>query len=348
MAYRKNQEDDGYRTFRAEVRGGTFRRMYCFFGEEDYLRESYRKELRKKLVAGPAEDFNFHRFTEENWDLNALSEAVEAIPMMSEASLVEIVDVDPFKLPEDQRTRLAEILSGLPDYVTVLFVLYAPDWKPDKRMTKLWNVLKGALLVEFRRQPENELSGWVRRHLAAEEKTMSDELIRYLIAITGSSMTSLDQEIRKLSSYTDQRNITKNDVDAVVIPVLDARVSDITGDIGERDFDGALRKLRDLLAQDTEPIYLNGAIGRQLRQLYAARVLYDHGKGPYALKELCGVWNDRGCQSLYQQAKRFTRQQLRRGIQLAAQADYAMKTGGGDREELVETLVLRLAGEMTA
>ena len=347
MAYRKNQENDGYRVFRSELRAGTFRRMYMFCGEEDYLRENYRRELRKHLVSGPAEDFNYHRFTEENWDLEALSEAVEAIPMMSEASLVEIVDVDPFKRNEEERTRIGEILSELPEYVTVLFVFYAPDWKPDKRMTKLWGVLKDALLVSFDRQPEAVLTDWVRRHLAAENKTMPDDLIRHLIAITGASMTSLDQEIKKLASYTDQHRITKHDVDTVVIPVLDARVSDITADIGNRDFDGALRKLRDLLRQDTEPIYLNGAIGRQLRQLYAAKVLSEHGKGSYSLRDLCGVWNDRACQTLFRQAGRFTREQLRQAILLSARADYAMKTSGGGREEVMEDLVLQLAKEMT-
>ena len=201
MAYKKQQDSDGYQTLRKELKEGVFRRLYLFYGQEDYLREFYRKELRKKLVSGPAEDFNYHRYTEENWDLEALSEAVEAIPMMSEASLVEIVDVDPFKRNEEERTRIGEILSELPEYVTVLFVFYAPDWKPDKRMTKLWGVLKDALLVSFDRQPETVLVDWVRRHLAAEGKTMADDLIRYLITITGGYMSGLNQEILKLSSY---------------------------------------------------------------------------------------------------------------------------------------------------
>lgn len=85
---------------------------YAFYGEESYLLENYRKQMKKKLVFGPAEDFNYHRFNEENWNIEAVSEAVEAIPMMSEYSLVELVDIDLFSKGEPERTQLMEMFES--------------------------------------------------------------------------------------------------------------------------------------------------------------------------------------------------------------------------------------------
>ena len=339
---------EGLEPLKADLRSGQFRRMYVFFGAEDYLLSYYRRQLRKKLVDGPAEDFNLHRFNEESWDIAAVSEAVEAIPMMSETSLVEILDVDPFARPESERSVLAELFENLPEYCTILWVFDALDWKPDKRMKKLWEPMdRAALQVEFPRQTEAQLVPWVRRHLMAGKKDMPDNLIRYLILQTGGSMTILSAELQKLLSYSDQPTLTKNDVDAVVIPVMEAAIFDITRTIGRRDFDGALGKLRDLIREDTDPIAINAVIGRQMRQLYGAKVLAEHGKGPGELARICGTW-DSAARELYSQARDMKKQTLKEAMLLSARTDQAMKTGGGDNRELLENMVLRIARSMGA
>ena len=345
MARQKRSDNEGYDLLRRELKEGVFRPLYIFYGEEDYLRENYRKQLRTKTVSGPAEDFNYHRFTEENWDIAAFSEAMEAIPMMSERSLVEVVDVDPFSRPEGERQQLAELFAALPEYCTVLYVYDTAAWKPDKRMKKLWSALEAAALqVEFPRQSEGQLVPWVRRHLHAGQKVMADDLIRYLILLTGGSMTTLAAELQKLISYTDQPEITRNDVDAVVIPVMEAVIFDITRDIGRKDFDGALGKLRDLLRQDVEPIAVNAVIGRQLRQLYGAALLTKQGRSYYDLASLYGI-RDFAAREVYGQARGFSLPMLKKAMLLSARTDYAMKTSSGDAGALLEMLVLHLAEE---
>ena len=340
---KQKSNTEGYLTLKTDLKTGEYHRMYVFYGEEDYLRENYRRQLREKLVAGPAEDFNYHRFTEEEWDVDSFSEAVESIPMMSEYSLVEVVDVDPFSRPESERQKLAALFESLPEYCVILYVYDVLEWKPDKRMKKLWEPMdKAALAVEFARQEERQLLRWMQRHLAAGQKSMPEELARYLILQTGGSMTILAAELQKLIYYTDQQVITKNDVDAVVIPVMEAAVFDITREIGRKNFDSALQKLRDLLRQDVEPIVINGVIGRHLRQLYSAKVLSDSGKGPFELERLYGI-RDFAAREIYNQARGFKKPVLKQAMLESARTDYAMKTSGGDSSEMLELMVLRLA-----
>ena len=346
MAKRKYSDgNESYDSFKAELRANQLRPAYVFFGEEKYLLQNYRNQIRKKLVAGPAEDFNYHRFNDENWDVEAFADAVDAIPMMSEKSLVEIIDVNLFdsQMSETDRQRLISVFSSLPEYCTTILVYDTLPWKPDKRMKKLWEAVSGAAKeVEFQRQPESQLIPWIMRHMAACQKSISPDLCRYLILQTGGLMTALAVEIDKIATYTDQPAITRHDIDAVVIPVMEAEIYHITDAVRVRDFDQALQKVRSLLLQEFEPIVLNAAIGRQLRQLYAAKTLSEHGKGPYDLMQLCGI-KDTAAQRLYNQASGFKKDVLKQGIRLSADTDYAMKTSGGDSGVLLEMMLLRLA-----
>ncbi len=339
------KKSSSYQQFKAVLQSGSFGRMYILHGDEPFLVESCRRELRKKLIPSPTEDFNYHRFTQENWSLDAFSEAIEALPMMSEHSLVEVLDIDFFSFSEHDRTQMAEIFSDLPSYCTVLFLYDTVEWKPDKRMKKLYGAMESVCSVfALNKQSEQVLIPWIRKQLSRDGKTISDELCRHLILQTGGAMTSLSTELQKLSLYTDQPEIRKSDIDDVVIPVLEAAIFDITKDIGAKNFDRALARLSNLLQQNTEPIAINAVIGRQFRQMYAAKLLSAQGKGAYDLCMLYGI-RDFAAREIFGQAQGYKKEQLKAGMQFSAETDLAMKTSIADSEALLRDMLLEL-GQM--
>ena len=112
--------------------------------------------------------------------------------MIAEHTLVQVDDIDLFKLGEADRTKMTEILSDIPDYCTVIFTYLTVSWKPDKRLKKLWEAVdKNANVVEFAKQDQRDLVAWITRHFAARSKRISNDLCVYLIDITGGTMTSL-------------------------------------------------------------------------------------------------------------------------------------------------------------
>ena len=133
----KKQSGDGLARLKADLKAQTFQRLYIFHGEERYLLEHYLGLLRKKLLDGPAQDFNFHRFPQGSVELQALTDAVESVPMMAEHTLVEIDDWDLSKLTESGREALTAILSDIPDYCTMVLVYDTVAFKVDGRYKKL-------------------------------------------------------------------------------------------------------------------------------------------------------------------------------------------------------------------
>ena len=196
---KKTDAGAAFRDFKAALRQKQPHHLYIFHGEEDYLRTYYLAALKKLLLDGPAEDFNLHRFDAQTWDIGSFSDAIDAIPIMAEASFIQVDDVDIYQLPAEDREQLAQLLGDVPDYCYIVFLYDTVPWKPDRRQRKFHAAIEqNAQIVAFERQPERELMSWVARHFASLGKNVTPELCRYLITICGASMTAMAAEIDKI------------------------------------------------------------------------------------------------------------------------------------------------------
>ena len=245
---KKQPTDSGITELKMALKQKALGRLYFFHGEETFLLHHYLEQMKKLLLDPLTESFNYHRLNSETFELRAFADAVENLPMMAEATLVQIDDVDIFKLNESDREKMAEILRDIPDYCTVVFTYITAAWKPDKRYKKLWDAVDScALVVEFAKQDQRDLIAWVTRHFAANKKRISTDLCAYLIDITGGTMTALSGEIDKICAYSGAEEIKKSDIDAVTEPVLDAVVFQMTDQLSAGRYDQAVQKLQQLL-----------------------------------------------------------------------------------------------------
>ena len=346
MAKKKTEDAGaGLRRLRQDLKAGTPGRLYVFHGEEAFLRNSWLGQLRKKLTDGPAEAFNHHRFEGRNLEMDVLEDAVSSLAMMAERTLIEVEDYDPFRAAEAEREKLTAILNDLPDYCCLVFIFNTVEWKPDGRQRKLSAAFRdNGQIVEFGKQSESSLASWIVRHFQALGKQIDGTLCRRMIFLTGGDMTTLLSEIEKVAACAAGDQITQADIDAVVEPVLDARVFEITDALAGRRFDTALQKLEDIFRMQVEPIPVCAVIGSQLRRLRCARVLMAAGRGAADLKQLCGI-GEYPARLAMDAARKFSDSWCDMAVVAAAETDYALKTSLDDGERLVELLLVRLAQE---
>ena len=320
-------------------------RLYVFHGEEVFLLNHYLGQMKKLLLDELTESFNYTRLTNETFEMQTFADAVEAMPMMAESTFVQVDDVDFFKFPEAERSKMGEILSDIPDWCTVLFTYETVSWKPDKRYKKLWEAVESnSLIVEFQKQEQRDLVAWIQRHFAARKKRISGDLCVYLIEITGGTMTALSGEIDKISAYSGADEIRRSDIDAVTEPVLDAVVFQMTDLLSAGRYDQAFGKLQQLIKMQEEPIAILGAVGGHFRRLATARTLLDNGRNASELQKLYGI-PDFVARKAMEAARYFKPEFLRRAAKLVVETDYKMKTSFDDNERLLELLILQLAQE---
>ena len=342
---KQNTEQNELSALKAAIRNVEPARLYVFHGEEMFLLQHYLGQLKNAVVDQLTESFNYHRFTNENFDILSFADAVENLPMMAERTMVQVDDIDVFKLPEDERGKMLDILSDIPDYCTVVFTYETVAWKPDKRYKKLWDAFCTGQIVEFEKQSQRDLVSWIQRHFRARSKMIAPELCVYLIELTDGTMTSIGAEIAKIAAYSGAEHICKADIDAVTEPVLDIVVFRMTDMLASGDYTQTFVMLQKLLKMQQEPLAILGAIGLHFRRLSAARTLLDHGKTPSELAKLYPPMSDYAARKNMETARRFTPQFCALAAQLLLETDHNMKTSVDDSERLLELLILRLAQE---
>ena len=341
----QQQQDNGLAQLKAAIKNMDPARLYVFHGEEMFLLRHYLEQLRSAVVDELTESFNFHRFHSENFDLRDFADAVENLPMMAERTMVQVDDIDVFKLPEDGRNKMLDVLSDIPDYCTVVFTYETVSWKPDKRYRKLWDAFTDGQIVEFQKQSQRDLIVWVQRHFRAKNKQISPELCGYLIELTDGTMTSIGGEIAKIAAYSGADTVCKADIDAVTEPVLDVVVFRMTDMLAVGDYAQALTMLHKLLKMQQEPLAILGAIGLHFRRLSAARILLDHGRQAGELAKMYPPMSDYAARKNMDAARRFSAQFCGKAAELVMETDHNMKTSFDDNERLLELLLLRLAQE---
>ena len=338
----KNKPDtSGLDKLKKDLSTGKPGQLYIFHGEETYLRDHYLGRLREAVLPGGLGEFNRHDLSARDMSPHALEEAVDCLPMMAERTLVEVTDFDLFKAGEKDREGYIRILSNLPDYCCLVFLYDILEYKPDAR-TKLAQTVKAhSTVVNFARQSPRELVDWVRRHFKAQGKEIDSRLCEELIFLCGDLMHSLQQEIGKIAAFAKGDKITRADIEAVATPQLSAVVFRIADAIGEKNFDRAAATLGELYQMQKSPYEIMGAFGKQMRQLYSARLALAGGKGAAWVAQLWGMRYP--ADRLLVSARRFSLQWCRRAVIRCAQTDLAMKSTGQDAKELMTTLLLELA-----
>lgn len=266
--------------------------------------------------------------------------------MMAESTMVVVDEVDLFKLPEDDRDKLIQVLEDIPEYCTVVFTYSATQWKPDKRLKKLWVAIsQNGQIIEFEKQSQRDLITWITRHFAANKKSITPDLCAYLIDITDGTMTSLAGEINKVCAFSGADVIKKTDIDAVVEPVLDAVVFHMTNQLSEGSYAAALTTLQKLLKMQEEPIPILGAIGANFRKMATAKILRDNGKSYTEWMRIYNVRNDYPAKKTMSAAGRLTDRFYARAAELVLESDRKMKTSHDAPERLLEMLIMELAQE---
>lgn len=340
----KKTENTALQQLKSALKEGTLGTLYLLHGEEAYLRDFYLTEIKKRILAPGLEEFNLHAISGKEASPRVISEAIDCLPMMSERTMVLVTDYDLFKVSEEHRNELISLFSDLPEYVCLVFVYDLIEYKPDAR-TKLAQALKThGLAIPFHHQEQEDLVAWITRHFRALDHDIDSEQAKYLIFLCGDLMNTLIGEISKIGAYAKHSRITREDIDAVAVPQLDAKVFQMTDAVLRRDFDRAARVLGELYSQQEAPIMILSVLGKQLRQLYTARLGLEAHKGSQYLVELWGMKTSYPAEKLMSAASRFSLDWCRSAVSRAAQVDLAMKSmAGADSADLLTNFLLELA-----
>ena len=341
----EKKANGAYQQLKKDIAAGTLGTVYIFHGEETYLREYYLDQTVKKLVPAGMEEFNYHKLEGKGLTVQTLSELVEAMPMLSERTVIQVVDFDIFKLNDEQRKAFAALLEDFPDYCCLIFVYDQLEYKPNRTMKTLCKALDAhATVVKFEAQSRSDLLNWVTRRFKAAGKTIDTQSAEHLLFTCGSLMNGLIPEIGKIAAYAKGSAVTKADIDAVAAPILEAQVFDMTAAISKGDYDRAAELLGTLLKLQEEPIMLLAVMGKELRKLYTARLAIDNGRDKFWIMERWNMRSDYPARLLLESARRVSTPWAAEAVKRCQELDRRMKSvTGTDGEAELKQFLMELA-----
>ena len=350
---RKKADNSAMRELKGDLKAGTPKPVYLFYGEEAFLRDYYLDKLKALILPDGLEDFNLHAARGKECSLDWIEQAVDCLPMMSRRTLVTVTDFDLFAQGEKGRDRLMELLGALPEYCTLVFVydLLSPRLDGRSKLLALLKKLGG--VVDFQRQDGEQLTDWICRQFKKAGKSIDTRDAGYLVFLCGDLMHDLSSEIGKIAAYCPHDRVTREDIDALAVPKVDAVAFKMTDALAGKDFDRAASVLADLLHARESPVMILSVMGKYFRQLYTARLYLDAGRTRGEYMDLWGMrggYMEQQAQRLLDAARRFSPAWCRYAVRRCAEADAAVKSAprGQDGEVLTALLVELASGRRAA
>ncbi|MDR0248353.1 MAG: DNA polymerase III subunit delta [Oscillospiraceae bacterium] len=331
---------DGFEKLQKQLGAGIVGKLYLFYGDESYLRESFVSQIKKAVVEEGSAGFNLDTLDGKNLAFTALHNAVEAVPVLGARRLVVVTDYDLHKISDGADKKLAALLEALPESVCLIFQYCALEYKPCK-LTALCE--KHGMAVEFATQKQDKLEKWAVRRFAALGKKLRAPEAERLIYVCGYDMQNLKNEISKIAAYAQGEAITPDDIRAAAEPASAVKVSDFVNAVSANRRAAAADALAELTAPGGEPVErIMAAMTYQLLRLYAARLLIDNNKPQSQLMEICGMRHPYQAKVTYEAARARKLPWFRFALGCCYEATKDLRSQGVARLVALEYLLGRL------
>ena len=318
-----------------DIKNRAFRPVYCLYGEEAFLKKSYKNQLIEAILGD--DRMNFQGFYGKEADVNEIVGLADTMPFFSEKRLILIENSGLFKKDAEP---IPSYLPGMPDSTVLLFV----EEQVDKRNKLYKKVKELGYVTELGRQPEGELKKWIVHSLKQEKRQISQAAMELFLSSVGDDMEHIRTELDKLVSYTEGRDgILPEDVEAVCSVQITGRIFEMIADVAQGRQKAAMDKYYDLIALREPPMRILFLIARQFNQLLVVKELAAAGKGRDEIAKKAGLQPFVAGRAM-SQGKSFHMAELRSCLEKCAEAEEAVKTGRLSDSLAVELLITEFSG----
>ena len=319
-------------TLNQDIKTGEFKQIYLLYGEEAFLKNSYKNRLKEAIIGD--DTMNFARFEGKGLDVDELISLADTMPFFAERRLILVEDSGFFKSASD---ALVQYLPSMPDTTILLFV----ETEVDKRNRLYKKVKDMGYAAELNRQDSAQLARWAGGILTREQKKITKHTMELFLSMAGDDMENIRMELEKLISYTLGREvITDEDVLAVCTVQVTNRIFEMVSAIVNRQPRKAMDLYEDLLTLKEPPMRILFLIARQFNQLLQVKDLMGKGmdKGTIASKLKMQPFV---VGKTMPQARQFGREQILSYVEFCVETEEAVKSGRLQDRLAVELLITR-------
>lgn len=336
-----------YNDFIKYVKQGVFdRNVLLLYGEEAFLKAHAKSELLSRITPSQMKEFNVFVFDGKKYDLKAVEEAIEALPVLSETKLLLFNDSMIFTsggreaAAKEYKEFWEKKITDIPHEVYIVF----DEQKVDKRSGLYKKLQKQDAVVEFSFLPENKMINWTIGLFKSMGKVISPHDAKYLVEITGEGMMPVKHEAEKIAAFTQGSvQIMRADIDAVVVPVIESRVFDMVDAILARDAFTALSRLSDMCALKEDETRILGAISSSADKILTVKLMSESSLDRTQITAKSKIPPFLVSKYMTLSAK-YTKETLEQFLTKCIETDRSFKLSQGDKTVLLQRFIADFAG----
>jgi DNA polymerase-3 subunit delta len=313
--------------------------VYILHGEESLLIDEAMATLKAHALPKTAVDFNFDIFSGKSTTATKVADAARMLPAFAERRLVIVKDADKLKI--DTLTDLQLYLEDPSPSTVLIFV----GEKFDARTKFYKSVKKAGTAIKFNHPDPRQLGSLIRQRAKMMKVRLRDDAVRALSDSVGPNLAGLVAAMEKVALYVgpdSNREITAEDVEAVVSHVREESIFALSDAIGSKDLAAALGLIHQIVSVSrNHPLALLGLVAGHWRKLTVVRALLDD-RAPRADIEAALGLPPFVVEKMMRQARNQDLRRLVVGLRSIAAADQALKGGSLSAIRVMESLVISL------
>ena len=319
-------------TLNQDIKNNDFKRVYLLFGEESFLKKSYKNRLREAITQGDTMNYNYYEG--KGMNVNEIISLSDTMPFFAEKRLILMEDSGWFK-GGSGADEMSAYIENIPDTTCLLFI----ETEVDKRSRMYKAVKKYGHIAEMERQDSAQLARWAAGILSKNGRKITGRTMEFFLSKAGDDMENISSELEKLISYTLGREvITDEDVETICTTQVTNKIFDMITAIAARQTRKAMDLYEDLLTLKEPPMRILFLIARQFNQILQVKDLMGQGLDKSIIASRLKL-QPFVVGKIMLQAKTFTREQILSYVNLCVDAEEGVKTGKLQDRLAVELLI---------
>jgi len=338
-----------YKELINDINNNKLNTVYLFTGIEKYLIDKTIDMLREKYIDKSFETLNYVVLDGKDIDFDNILDACETLPFMAEKKLVIIKDIN--EVMENKGTdfdkRLGEYISKLDHYLTLIIIDKSNSLNKTSNIYKAVKKLGG--VVEFNKLKGRDLNAWVEKKFKEYNKNISYGNISYFIQSSSYStynslntLYDLENEILKIVNYTQEKEISKEDIDLVLSRTLDTNIFNLLSYLNRRDSEAALRTFNELYISNEPVQRILAMIIRQIRLMLSYKLYRERGDTEGSIQKKLQI-KDYEFKRISKESSSFSKEYLLQALELILRLDIKQKTSSQDEKLALEMLIIQLS-----
>lgn len=299
--------------------------IYFLYGEEEFLIDEEIKKIIKKTKINDIYKYDMN--------IDNIKDAIDCactISLFEEKKVIIVKNIDIY-LKEKDTSIFEEFINNITEQVVLILVGKKIDEK--KKITKILKSISET--KEFNKT--KSISNTVKKMF--DDYKIDYKTIDTLIAMSGSDLRILYQEVEKLKTYKTDKIMTEEDVINLASTNDASDIFDLINSIVNKDKEKSFKIYNNLIKRNEEPIKIIITLANQFRLIFQSKELYKKGNREESISKILNVHPYRVKLAL-EKGKNYSTKLLLEYLLKLANIDSNIKKGLIDKNLALELFIL--------